>query len=312
MLIFATYVSIWFTTMPDLDRFEIFASVAQTCNLTQTAKYLKLTKTAISKQIKKLEADLRVDLFLRSGQRLHLTPQGEILLQQCLRLKKELEDTRNVCNDFHATPKGTLHVVVLHFFAKKLIYPRLDEFLKKYPELELIIDISERIPDFEQEQIDIAVGFSLIAPDNVIQCCMEVTRHVMCASPDYLKKYGTPETLQDLYEHRYIGHRARNEICHTHLKSGYELKIKPTLVLNNVTSMIDCAKANLGIVQLPFYALEQALASGELVEILSSYQATNSPVYYFYPKFRHTQPKIRCFVDFFLLKDQPNLQVSNF
>ncbi len=285
--------------MPDLDRFEIFTYAAQTCSLSQASKHLQLTKASISKQIKKLEIDLGIDLFLRSGQRLHLTDQGEILLQQCLRLKKELDDTRTICKTFHATPKGLLYVVALDYFAKKLIYPRLNGFMKKYPQLEIIIDISERIPDFEHEQADIAVGFSLIAPDNIIQRSLTTTRHVMCASPAYLKKHGEPKTLNGLKEHYYIGHYARNEICHTHLKSGHEMKIKPALVLNNVTGMIECAKVGLGIVQLPYYLLEEFLKSGELIEVLSSYQATNAPVYYFYPKFRHTQPKVRCFIDYF-------------
>lgn len=286
--------------MSDLDRFEIFSYVAQTCSLSQAVTHLGLTKASISKQIKKLEADLGVDLFLRHGQRLHLTNQGEILLQQCLRLKKELDDTRAICKDFHAVPKGVLHVVALDYFAKKLIYPRLNEFMKKYSELEIIIDISERVPDFSNEQTDIAVGFSLIAPDDVVQRSLTTTRHVMCASPKYLKKHGEPLTLNDLRAHRYIGHYARNEICSTHLKSGYEIKIKPALILNNVSGMIECAKAGLGIVQLPHYALEALLKSGELIEVLSSYQAVNAPVYYFYPKFRYTQPKVRCFIDYFL------------
>lgn len=286
--------------MSDLDRFEIFTYVAQTGNLSQAAKHLSLTKASLSKQIKKLETKLGVDLFARTRQRLHLTDQGEILLQQCLRLKKELEDTRAVCKDFHATPQGTLHVVSLDYFAKQLIYPRLGEFMQKYPELEIIINISERVPHFEQEQVDIAVGFSLIAPDNIIQRQLTTTRHVMCASPIYLKKHGNPETLHDLQQHVYIGHHARNEVCSTHLKRGHEIKIKPSLVLNHVAGMIECAKAGLGIVQLPYYVLEKLLASGELIEVLCSYQAVNAPVYYFYPKFRYTQPKVRCFIDFFL------------
>jgi DNA-binding transcriptional LysR family regulator len=286
--------------MSDLDRFEIFTHVAQTCSLSQTAKHLQVTKASLSKQIKKLEADLGVDLFSRTGRRFYLTNHGEILLQQCLRLKKELEDTRAICENFHAIPKGVLHIVALDFFAQKLIYPRLKEFMKKYPELDIILDISERIPDFEQEQVDIAVGFSLIAPDNVIQRSFATTRHVMCASPEYLKKFGTPQSLPDLLKHRYIGHRGRNEVCNTHLKTGYEIKIKPSLVLNSVIGMIECAKAGLGIVQLPFYLVEKLLNSGKLVEVLSSYQTIDAPVYYFYPKFRHTQPKIQCFIDFFL------------
>jgi DNA-binding transcriptional LysR family regulator len=286
--------------MTDLDRFVLFTHVAQANSLSQAAKQLQISKAALSKQIKKLEIELHVDLFSRNGQRLHLTDQGITLLQQCLRLKKELDDTHAVCEDFHAVPKGMLHVVALDFFAQKLIYPRLQKFLKKYPQLEITIDISERIPDFEREQVDIALGYSLIAPDHVIQRSMTTTRHIMCASPAYLKKHGTPKTLEDLLQHHYIGHSARHEICSTHLKPGYEIKIKPTLKLNSVFGMIECAKQDLGIVQLPLYLLEESLREGTLVEILAPYQARDAQVYYFYPKFRHTQPKVRCFVEFFL------------
>lgn len=286
--------------MSDLDRFEVFTYVAQSGSLAQAARQLQRTKASLSKQIKKLETELGVDLFSRHGQRLHLSMQGEILLQQCLRLKKELDDTRAVCKDFHTMPKGVLHIVALEYFAKKLIYPRLQTFMQQYPQLEIILDISERVPDFEREQVDIAVGFSLIAPDNVIQRSLTTTRHVMCASPQYLKTYGTPTTLIDLHEHRYIGHYARQEVCNTHLKSGHQIKIKPNLMLNNVSGMIECAKAGQGIVQLPHYVLAGLLQSGELVEVLAPYQATNAPVYYFYPKFRYTQAKVRCFINYFL------------
>lgn len=122
----------------------------------------------------------------------------------------------------------------------------------------------------------------------------------MCASPAYFLTHGRPETLHDLKSHRYIGHFARNEICATHLKSGQPFKIKPDLILNNVAGMIECARQHLGIVQLPYYVLEEFLKSGELIEVLCAYQAVNAPVYYFYPKFRYTQAKVRCFIDFFL------------
>lgn len=288
--------------MSDLDRFELFTYVAQISNITQTADKLQLTKAAVSKQIKKLETELGVDLFSRAGQRLRLTEQGEALLKQCLRLKIELDNTRSLCDDFYAVPKGKLHIVALDYFAQKLIYPRLNKFAQKYPKLNIFIDISERIPDFEHEEADLAVGFYLVAPENLIQRRMADTRYVMCASRDYLKKYGKPKTLDDLHHHRYIGHRARDEVCTTHLKPGHEIKLKPTLVLNNVVGMIECTKQGLGIVQLPYYVLEKTLKSGELIEVLTEYQATNTPVYYFYPKFRHTQPKVRCFIDYFLAK----------
>ena len=118
--------------MSDLDRFELFALTLLKIvgNITQTADKLQLTKAAVSKQIKKLEIYFRDNLFSRTGQRLRLTEQGKALLKQCLRLKIELDNTRSICEDFHDVPKGKLHVVALDFFAKKLIYPRLNNLCK--------------------------------------------------------------------------------------------------------------------------------------------------------------------------------------
>jgi DNA-binding transcriptional LysR family regulator len=286
--------------MSDLDRFELFAYVAQAESLTQAAHLLGLTKASLSKQIKKLETDFRVDLFSRKNQRLRLTAQGKILLKQCLRLKKEVEDARAICQQFHAEPEGILHVVVFEYFVKQLIFPKLKAFLDLYPKLQLFIDASERIPDFEDEQVDLAVGFSLPAPPDIVRRKMMTTRYVLCASPQYFKENGKPETLEDLRKHFYIGHHARPEKNTLRLKSGYALSLIPNLLLNSAASMIECAKAGVGLVQLPLYVLEDLLNICELIEVLEPYQATGKNVYYYYPKYRYVQPRVRKFIDFFL------------
>jgi len=292
--------------MSDLDRFELFTYVAQSNSLTQAASLLDVTKASLSKQIKRLEADLKVDLFSRHGQRLQLTEQGKILLSQCLRLKKELDDARSICQQFIDEPEGTLHIVAFEFFAKQLIFPKLNTFLHHYPKLELIIDISERIPDFEREQIDIAVGFSLPAGMNIIRSKMATTRYILCASPEYFTEFGTLNTLKDIQNHRYIGHSSRPENQIINLKQNYKLSIKPYLLLNSVSAMIECAKNGLGLIQLPSYLLDDYVNRGELVEVLEQYQAINASVYYYYPNYRYVQPKVRKFIDYFLINDCPS------
>ena len=286
--------------MSDLDRFELFVYVAQANSLSQAASQLGMTKASLSKQIRRLEVDLNVDLFSRTGQRLKLTEQGKILLAQCLRLKIELDGARSICQQLIDEPKGTLHIVAFEYFAKKLIFPKLNFFYQQYPKLNLIIDISERIPDFEREQVDIAVGFSLPAGLDIVRKKMESTRYVLCASNEYLKKFGTPKTLQDLQHHRYIGHSSRPESQTINLKDNYKLTIKPYLLLNSVSGMIECAKNHLGLIQLPYYLLDDTLKRSELVEVLQEFQAVNASVYFYYPKYRFIQPKVRKFIDFFL------------
>ncbi len=287
-------------TMTDLKRFELFTIVAKLGSLTKAASSLSINKAALSKQIKKLEQELSVDLFSRKGQRLSLTHEGDVLLQQCLKLQLEIDNTRALCSEFFSAPKGDLHVVILDYFAKKFIYPHLAAFKQQYPEVNLFFDVSERIPDFENEVADLAVGFFLVAPENLIQRRMYSTRYVMCSAKSYFDSHGIPEKLEDLMNHIYIGHASRDEICSTHLQPGYHLKLKPSIIFNNVSGMIASAKLGIGIVQLPLYLVENEITSGQLIEVLTDYQLQDAPVFYFYPKYRHSQPKVRCFIDFFL------------
>ena len=286
--------------MSDLDRFELFIYVAQYGSLTRAALALGMSKTALSKQIKQLETNLKMDLFSRQTYRLQLTEQGKILLAQCLRLKKELDDARSICQQMIDEPEGTLKVVVFEYFAQRLIYPKLAKFLRKYPKLEINFLVSEYIPNFEQEQVDLAVGFSLPAGDEIVRSNMMNTRYVLCAAPAYFKKHGKPKDLNSLTQHIYIGHSGRSEDRIIHLKPPHTLALKPSLLLNNVAGMMECAKQGIGIIQLPLYLLDTDLQKGELVEILKNYQTDQVPVYYYYPRYRYIQPKVRKFIDFFL------------
>ena len=292
--------------MSDLDRFELFTQVVKSGGISQAAQALDISKAAVSKQIKHLEQTVNTLLFTRYKQRLQLTPQGEALFTQCLRLQRELNEARNICQAFDAEPTGDLHVVVFVYFAQQLIFPRLKQFLATYPKLNLRIDTTERVPDFINEQIDLAIGFSLPVPNagEVIQQRMATTRYVLCASPDYFTENGIPKDLNDLAKHRYIEHTSRSSTQTLKLKPQYQVIVTPYLLLNSVNAMIDCARQGIGLVQLPFYMVKTLLNNGELIEVLKDYQAVDAGVYYHYLKQRYMQPKIRKFIDYFLLKER--------
>jgi DNA-binding transcriptional LysR family regulator len=294
------YCFLFTNMMSDLDRFELFTYVAQLGSLTQAALALGMAKPSLSKQIKRLEAELKIDLFSRQAQRLQLTEPGKLLLAHCLRLKKELDDVRTICQQFIEEPEGSLHIVVFEYFAKQLIFPKLNQFLERYPKLNLNITIAEKIPDFEREQIDLAVGFSLPAALDIVRKSITTTRYILCASPGYFKNHPMPKQLSDLKNHRYIGHSSRLENQALKLKHPYNLTIKPYLLLNSVAGMIECAKQGLGVIQLPSYLLCDSIKNGELIQLFAYLQATDQAVYYYYPKYRYIQPKVRKFIDYFL------------
>ncbi len=288
--------------MSDLSLFELFIEVADAGGISAAAQHLGLSKAALSKQIKRLEAHYSINLFVRHKQRLHLTAEGKQLLKQCRRVQQELNLARDLCRGLKDEPTGQLNVAVFPFFAKKLIYPKLAMFLQRYPKLSLQIDSTERMPNFYQDQIDLSIGYSLPMPDSddIIQKRMVSTRYLLCASPNYFKQFGTPTCLQDLQQHHYIEHAGRGVGQALKLKKGVATVLRPHLILNSVSAMIDCAKQDVGLVQLPHYMLESSIASGELVEVLADYQVNNAGVYYYYQKLGFMQPKVRRFIAEFL------------
>lgn len=157
------------------------------------------------------------------------------------------------------------------------------------------------MPDFEREQVDLVVGFSLPVsnPDDIVQRSMSTTHYVLCASPAYFAENGKPETLEALPRHQYISHTGRQQ-DYIKLQPSYKVALTPYLLVNSVTSMIDCALAGLGLIQLPIYMVQELLAEEKLIAVLPDYQRSGEHIYYYYPKYRYVQTKVRKFIDFFL------------
>lgn len=288
--------------MIDQSRFEVFTYVAELGGITAAAKHLGLSKASLSKQIKLLEQQFKITLFKRVKQRLKLTPQGEVLFKQCLKLRKNLDEARNICTSFHEEPEGQLHVVAFPYFSQKLIIPKLKSFLSQYPKLMLHLDTTEAVPDFMRQSVDLAVGFSLPVPNpnEVIQKRIATTHYVLCASPQYFNEYGKPNSIEELLTHDYIEHGSRLGYGGPRFKTMPSITLKPKIIVNTVESMISCAKESLGLIQLPYYMVDKLLETGVLESVLDAEQAENAYVYYHYPKLSHMQAKVRKFIEHFL------------
>lgn len=284
-----------------LQHFETFLAVAQTQSFTAAAKQLGTTKAAVSQKIRALESSLKLPLFIRSTRKVSLTDEGELLLAQCKRLQTELESARSLVSGFHDTPTGTLRVSCNPYFTESHLMPILRKYREQFPNVTIDILIEERMPDMQQENIDIVFGINWQAPDDVIARKIAKTRYVLCASPDYLKKFGTPKTLQDLSAHQYIPHGGRSpENLVVNFNKAKLPKINSTLTVNNAHIMKTCALNGWGIVQLHDYMVKEDIERGELIELLKDQLETNTPLYIYYQKHRFVQPKIRQFVNLIL------------
>lgn len=300
MDIISIIVYFWLTIkMSDISRYEVFLAVVEHNGVTEAANYLHLSKAAVSKQIRLLEAEAQVDLFHRKNRKLILNDAGRAVLDQCLKLQDALVDTRSMLKQFQAAPSGRLHVAASTYFAQEILFPNLAQFRKIVPDLQIYIDTREGLPSFDDARIDLAFGFSMPAPDTVYRKKLGRTRYILCATPQYFEKQGMPKKLNDLLSHVYIGHASRPVENTLNLNPKYTLNIKPALLLNNSYVMLDAMLKHVGIGQQHGYIVKKYLASGQLLEIFAHAQASDVPVYAYYKKHRYIQPKVRVFLDFF-------------
>jgi DNA-binding transcriptional LysR family regulator len=286
---------------PTLPHFETFLAVAHHGGFTVAAKQLGITKAAVSNAIRLLEESLGVALFIRTTRQVRLTEEGELLLQQCERLRYELDAARALVAGFGEKPSGLLRINCNIRFAENWLTETLARYLERYPNVRVDVTSNERMPDMSKEQIDIVFGVNWPPPPDVVARTVGHARYVICASSDYLQRHGRPTSISDLNNHRYIPHAGRSIECRlANLKKPELLQSDPQLIVNDAYYMKVCALRGIGIVQLHDYMVKEEIADGRLIELLPEAAGSAVPISVYYQKHRFVQPKIRQFIHLLL------------
>jgi DNA-binding transcriptional LysR family regulator len=285
--------------MNKLDCIITFIAVVEEKGFAAAAKKNHVSPAAISRQITALERGLGAHLLNRTTRSLSLTEVGLEYYQQCKKILSALQEADEAVLGSQKEATGLLHIMSNGYFSEKFILPRLKSFMQLNPKLRIKLDVAERFPNLNMEGIDLIFGISMEGPPELIRRQVATTRYVLCASLDYLQKYGTPKTPSDLTKHYYITHNMRVPDNVIKLDDNLDVYLEPILWLNDSRSMRDCAMQGIGIVRLHDYIVNDALASKKLVEILPKYNRTQVPVFLYYQQSRYLQPKIRKFIDYF-------------
>lgn len=288
--------------MPDLSQITTFVLTSELGSLAACARKLGISAAAVSKQLTKLEKELGLQLLIRSTRKIELTEIGISYCLQCKRILNEVEEASSLISHIKFKPHGLLKVFSGRHFADKYIIPHLREFLKKYPKIELNLELGERIPDLNAEAIDIMIGMSVSATDDMIQKRIGTTSYVFAASPKYLKEFGIPKKPEDLKNHRYITHSMRRPDNELSFDKGQILTLKPYISVNDVEAMLKLALDGIGIIKVHRYAAEQYIENGQLKELLKNDSDSKIPIYVAYPNRRYISSNVRCFIDFIVEK----------
>ncbi|MDR3507895.1 MAG: LysR family transcriptional regulator [Caulobacteraceae bacterium] len=286
-----------------MDRFEamrVFSRVVERRSFTLTAQDLGLPRSTVTEAVQQLEARLGVKLLQRTTRHVSPTLDGEAFHRRCLTILAQVEDAESAFRG--GKPRGLLRVDVHGTLARHFVLPNLPAFLADYPDLRVHISESDRLVDLVREGVDCVLRVGELRDGEMVGRRMTLLEEATCASPGYLAQFGTPRTLEDLEGRHMVGFLSSvtGALIPLEFSIGGALRditLPATVSVTAAESLVAAARQGLGLIQAPRYHLQADLASGALVEVLSDYPPSPTPVSLLYPRSRQLSPRVRVFID---------------
>ncbi len=280
----------------------VFVKVVENGSISAASRAAGQTPSAVSKQIGLLEDSIGHRLLHRTRNGVSLTAEGRDFYDRCRDVAVKVEEAVTHMRNLGDRPRGTLRVTSSVAFGKSQLVPALPEFLAAHPELTLSLELSDRRLDLGEEDIDVAIRFAeqLDDPRVIVRKIMENER-VLCASPAYLERCGTPESFADLARFNCLRtSRIGGRNAWVATVDGVEHSIDATgnFEGNSADVVFNAALAGLGIARLSGYLVADSIASGRLVRVLPGYTQKNADIAVIFAQKRLLAPRTRAFVDF--------------
>lgn len=266
------------------------------------ARELGLTPSAISKLVTRLEDRLGVRLLNRTTRRLALTPEGEAYFHRTQRILSDIEEAETEVSRFRAQPKGLLRVNVGTAFGMHQLTPALPDFLARYPEVHVDLSVTDRVVDLIDEGADLGIRLGTLPDSSLVARKICDVERVVCASPAYLRRHGTPKKAADLLRH--------NCLCITYspalrrwpfeTREGVKhLEVSGNVGANTAESLLQLALLGVGVIRLSDAIVGAAIAEAKLVPLLQDiHHAEPLPLHAVYPQGRHRSPRVAAMIDF--------------
>lgn len=284
----------------------IFATVVERGSISAAARAMGQTPSAVSKQVSLLEDHVHYRLLNRTRTGVSPTQEGHHLYEKCKAMAEKFKEAEDLIQNFDGIPRGKLRIASSVAFGKSQLLPALPKFMKENPEVQVSLELTDRDVDLQNEGFDAAICFAeqRMKPDIVVRRIMQ-SRRVLCASPLYLERCGTPAEFSDLAHHnclRIMGNSDRNSWAKGDLINGQCFEAKGSFEGNSTDVVYHATLAGIGIARLPGYMTDQKFRSGELVHILPDASLPSTDIAVIFAEKRNLAPKTRAFIDFLVHK----------
>jgi len=283
--------------MDRLQQFFIFTEVAKRQSFSEVAHRLDLPRSTVTSAIQQLETHYGVRLFHRTTRKVSLTQDGQRILPECQNLLFDYEQLEQLIQMQKQHYRGTLKISMPSRIVHQVIIPELSDFYQRYPDIHLQLNSSDDMTDLIEKGIDCVVRVGELDSSSLIARLIGHLVMVNCASPHYLKQYGTPEQLEDLSQHKLINYAgAVGEKQGEFVYQGGTVMMDSALSVNNTEAYSAAACAGLGIIQVPYYDVQDKIEQGILVEVLSAYRAPSLPLNILYPNRSYIPKRLEVFM----------------
>ncbi|WP_207476143.1 LysR family transcriptional regulator [Arenibaculum pallidiluteum] len=296
--------------MLDLNDLRVFERVAALRGFTAAARALGLPKSSVSRSIARLEGELGTRLLQRSTREVALTEVGEMLRQRCADLLGRVAEMTDYVGGLGGTPRGPLRVSAGIGFGVNVLSELVPEFLERYPQVEVHVDLTSRIAELIADNIDVAIRMGPLPDSRLVATKLGVIRRYLCAAPAYLDRRGVPQGLEDLRAHDTVempsaDGRPRPWAFSDPSGRTVTVETKPRLCVNDALTIHRAVAKGAGLGCLSGYLCAPDIAAGRLVRLMPEWRPQPVEVHAVFPSNRELSATVRAFVDFLKQSSAP-------
>lgn len=287
--------------MIDLNDMIIFANVVDAGTISGAAKEMGQPKSTISRRMKLLEEELGVRLLQRTTRSLKLTELGAVFYERCKRVQAEAEEAERSVSAGQEVPRGILRITAPAETGVTRMGTLIAQYTKKYPEVRVMMDLSNRFVDLIEEGYDLAIRAGQLENSTMVARRLGSTRLVVCSSPGYLRRNSAPATPYQLKNHPLVlySNILQKQLFQFSGPQGIaSIQLEPQHCANSLMVLRDMVKSGYGITLLPESHTHRDVSEGKLVLLLEEWKLPENGVYAIYPSPRHLTPKVKSFIDF--------------
>lgn len=298
--------------MDKLEAMRVFVEVAQVRSFVAASRKLDLSAPAVTRSIAQLEQSLGVRLFNRTTRHVRLTDAGTLFFEDARCILESVEAAEAAVSGSYAEPRGVLSITAPVLFGQLHIVPILTEYLQLYPAVSVRAQFYDRIGNILDEGLDVAIRIGHLRDSSLYATRVGCVQRVVCASPDYLKKHGTPRQPSMLARHEIIlaSTVEPSTTWRFASKQGKEtVTVTPRLQCSQNGAALEAARQGLGITRLMSYQVGEEIRKGKLKRILKNFEPDTLPVSIVHLEGRQANAKIRAFIELAVqrLRENPSI-----